>query len=142
MQAFAWILFLTNDILIFLIVRKITKNRLFAYLSLMFYVSTQPFLEGNMLWFDNVLVTPILMGTYLLINKRMFWSGVIFGLAALTKQTAGLFIVISSLWLVISKRNFKNVVYFLTGPVMLGLVLGVRLISEGQFMDFINWTLI
>ncbi|OGM31118.1 hypothetical protein A2630_04650 [Candidatus Woesebacteria bacterium RIFCSPHIGHO2_01_FULL_44_10] len=142
MKIFTWSLILANDVLVFLIVNKLTKKLAPSLWALIVYILTQPFLEGNMLWFDNVIVTPILLGTFFMLQKKYFWAGLSLALAALTKQTAGLFLVLGIAYLVFQRSKIKNLTSFLAGPVVLGLVLGFRLLTENQFTDFINWTLI
>lgn len=137
-----WIIILINDILIFLIVKKLTNKNVFALLSLIFYLITQPFLDGNQLWFDLAIVPPILLATYCLLQKRYFWSGLFFGTAALTKQTSALFIIVSSLFIILKNKNFKNLFYFLAGPLILFLILLVRLMTEEAVSGFFNWTTI
>lgn len=137
-----WTLILANDILIFLIVKKATGQKIFAFLSLIFYLTLQPFLDGNQLWFDLAIVTPVLFGILFFLNKKYFWAGVAFAFAALTKQTAGIFLVASGLWLVIGERKIGFLFRLLVGPLVLFLILLGRLLSEGAVSEFFNWTLI
>lgn len=142
LKLFTWLTVLTNDILIFLVVRKLTGRSLLAVVGLLFYVLIQSFLEGNMLWFDLAIVPSILLATYCLLHKKYFWSGVFFGIAALTKQTAALFLILTSLFIILKNKNLKSLYYFLIGPVILVLALVVRLLTEGAVGGFLNWTLI
>ena len=52
LKIFTWLIILVNDILIFLVAKKITKSVKYSVLSLISYILLQPFLEGNQLWFD------------------------------------------------------------------------------------------
>jgi len=141
MQVFSWSAALVNSALIFLITKKVTKKDAFGLLAVTFYVLTQPFLEGNMLWPDTAIVTPILIGTYLLLDKRFLWSGLFLAIGALVKQTAGVFLVIGALWLVLSSKKSKKLADFSIGPVLLGGALFVRLLTENALAGFLNWTL-
>ncbi len=146
LKIFTWTIILVNDLLIVAIVRKITKNNLSVILSLTSYILLQPFLEGNQLWFDLAIVPPVLLATYYLLQKsspkNLIIIGFALGVAALIKQTAGLYLVFSILYIVYRNRKFKPTLYLLLGPMFLGLVLILRLIAENSLANFINWTLI
>lgn len=141
-----WLFILVNDVLIFLIVNKLTKKAIFAFSALIFYIVTQPFLEGNQFWFDLAIVPFILAGIYFLINgetkRNLFISGILIGLATFIKQTAGLYIVFSILYLAIKHKNLRPLFYFSVGPLVIFLTLVARLISENALRDFFEWTLI
>ena len=141
-KVFTWLIILVNDVLIFLVAKKLSKKNIFALISLSLYVFTQPFLEGNQLWFDLAIVPSVLLGMLFFLDKKYLISGFSLGVAILTKQTAGLFLVVSGLWLVIGERNFKKLLIFLTGPIILFLILVLRLITEDSLAGFFNWTLI
>jgi len=70
LKVFTWLIILANDILIFAIVKKLTKDSLFAFVSVGFYVIFQPLLEGNQLWFDLAIVPPLLLGVLFLLKKK------------------------------------------------------------------------
>lgn len=150
LKLFTWMLILTVDVLIFVIVKLLTKNIKYSVFALIFYVIAQPFLDGNMLWFDLAIVPPILLGSYFLIcfldqpthKASVVAAGLFFGVAALIKQTAGIFLIAGVLWLVLQRVEIKKIGYFILGPVILGLVLVIRLITEGALKSFIDWTIV
>jgi len=142
LKVFTWLIILANDILIFLISKKLTKSFKFSVLSLVFYVTIQPFLEGNQLWFDLAIVPTVLFSTYYLLQKKYFWSGLFLGVAILTKQTAGLYLIFGMAYIACKEKNFKKVLEFVIGPIILFAILIVRLITEGAILGFFNWTLI
>ena len=153
LKAFTWGLILVNDVLVYLIAKKLSGSQRWSLAGVAFYVLLQPFLDGNMLWFDLAFVPPLLVATYLLLqwlkqpsNRALLITGGLFlGIGALIKQTAGIFLVIGGLWLLFakkSKKRVKNLFYFLVGPLTLGLVLALRLLTEGAFVNFINWIFI
>src|SRR3989339_362176 len=49
-QTFSWSLVLVNDVLIYLMVRRLIKKEWPAFFSVLVYVFLQPFSEGNMVW--------------------------------------------------------------------------------------------
>ena len=73
LQGVAWFLILVADLLVFKIVWFLTKNFKAALVGLLLYVLVQPFLEGNMLWFDTAIVAPVLAGTYFMLKRQYFW---------------------------------------------------------------------
>ena len=140
LQAVAWGVILASGVLIFLITKQITKSDKFALASLVFYVFLQPFLEGNMLWFDIAIVPAILLGMLFLLRKNLFLAGLFLAVAALTKQTAGLYLVFSILYLVFGKKfGFNQLKKLFVGPLILGIPFLVRLVQEGALVDFFNW---
>lgn len=142
LKIFTWLIILANDILIFFIAKKLTKKNIFALTSLFLYVVVQPFLEGNQLWFDLAIVPSILLGLLFLLNEKYFLSGLSLGVAILTKQTSGLFLILWGLFLLIKERKLKPAVNLIIGPVVLFTILLIRLITEGAVSGFLNWILI
>ena len=142
LKIFTWLIILANDVLIFLIVKKLTKSFKFSVISLMLYVLTQPFLEGNQLWFDLAIVPSVLLGLLFLLNKKYFLSGLSLGVAILTKQTTGLFLILWGLFILIKEKKLKPLINLIAGPVILFVILLVRLVTEGTVSGFLNWTLI
>ena len=142
LKIFTWLIILVNDILIFLVAKKITKSVKYSVLSLISYILLQPFLEGNQLWFDLAVVPFVLLGILFSLNKKYFLSGLSLGVAILTKQTTGLFLILWGVFLLIRERKLKPVVNLIAGPLVLFAILLVRLITEGAVSGFFNWTLI
>ena len=142
LKIFTWLIILVNDILIFLVAKKITKSVKYSVLSLISYILLQPFLEGNQLWFDLAVVPFVLLGIFFSLNKKYFLSGLSLGVAILTKQTTGLFLILWGVFLLIRERKLKPVVNLIAGPLVLFAILLVRLITEGAVSGFFNWTLI
>ncbi|MBI3397552.1 glycosyltransferase family 39 protein [Candidatus Woesebacteria bacterium] len=144
LKSFTWLLILFNDTLVFLLVKKLTKSTTGALFGALTLASIQPFLDGNMLWFDLAIVTPILSGIYFLLSnkhKDLLLSGFFFGIAALTKQTAGAYLLISLVYLLYKKQKIAKIETFLVGPLFLGVFLVFVLVQNGVFKDFLNWVL-
>jgi 4-amino-4-deoxy-L-arabinose transferase-like glycosyltransferase len=142
LKVFTWLIILVNNVLIFWIVKKITKKNIFAFASLFLYVFVQPFLEGNQLWFDLAVVPFVLLGTIFLLNKKYFLSGLSLGVAILTKQTTGLFLILWGIFLLTRERKLKPAVNLMVGPLILFVILLIRLVTENAVLGFFNWTLI
>lgn len=150
LQAVSWLTILASSLLVFLISRKITKNESIALFTLGIYVLFQPFLEGNMLWFDIAIVLPILAGVFFALRwidrygsqkLNIFLAGLFFGIASLIKQTAGIFWVAFFIFLIFRKAKKSYFFHLLAGPIILwGIFLG-RIIQENQLVEFWNWTI-
>jgi len=139
LKLLTWVLIISNDLLIFLVIKKITKKISPALVGVFAYVLLQPMLEGNMLWFDLAYVTPLLLSKYLLLNKKYFYSGLGLSAAILTKQIAVLFVPIFVTYLILSKT--KNIIYkFLFGLVIPIAMFGLILYLNKQLVWFTNWT--
>src|SRR3989344_5738130 len=89
-KIFTWSLLVINDILIFLITKKITQKVFLSLSAVGLYVFLQPFLEGNMLWFDGAMVTPLLAAflfTLYSSSTGFIFAGIFFMIAIFIKQT-------------------------------------------------------
>lgn len=160
LKVVAWMAVIVSDILVFIITRSITRRDAPAFFATAAYVFLQPFLDGNMLWFDIAIVVPILLGTLFLLRNNLFLTGLFFAAAALTKQTAGLYLLFTIFYFAVRHwrtRNktglplwgmsyllllFNQLKYLFYGPLILGIPLLVRLLQEGALVDFLNWTII
>lgn len=149
LKILTWLVILFNDLLIFLIVKKISQNQKQALLAVAFYIFLQPFLQGNMLWFDLAIVPAILLGTLLLlgwegkrVRSELFFAGVCLGISVLIKQTAALFLIFSVFYLLFRKISVRELAYFFLGPLIMGTGLIFWLFGERILADFVNWVII
>ncbi len=86
LQVLSYLVIGLTDILLWFVSGK-------RYLPLLIYIPLQIFFEGNGLWPDQLLA-PIFLGAYWCHqNKKYFFLGLLLGLALLTKQTAGYFVL-------------------------------------------------
>ncbi|EKD94484.1 MAG: hypothetical protein ACD_26C00034G0019 [uncultured bacterium] len=131
-------LIIINDILIFKITSKLTKSTKWGIFAVVAYLLTQPFLEGNQLWFDFAISSPILLGLWLVINKKYFWSGIVFAISFLIKQNSALFLILG---LLLSFKN-KNYPKILLGSFLTIIPFGIYLHQKNSIVDFFNWVLI
>jgi|GEM_PF-1174625 len=149
LRSFTYVLVVLNDILIFLISKKILKKGLISFTPLFFYVLTQPFLDGNMLWFDFAMTTPILFSLFFLfevlenknVKRDLFLSGLFLSVAVYIKQTSVIFFLISIIFLLSRKIKVKEILYMFIAPLIISLSFLIRLIQENALMDFLNWNL-
>jgi len=136
----AWVSFLINDVLLILILKKVTKKINLAFIFLFFYILIQPFLEGNMIWPDLVMIPFLLGGFLFFLNKKYFFSSILFALALLTKQSAIFYIVITASYLLIFER--KKMFNFILGILVIILPFLTSLLKQNSLNDFVNWTII
>lgn len=150
LQIFSWSWILLSSFFVYLNARLLLKKESLALSTLAIYVLLQPFLDGNMMWFDIAIVLPVSIGTFFALRWvknigdrkiNLLAAGVFLALASLIKQTAGIFPLLFLIHMFSNKASFKSYFYFLLAPsFFLALFLG-RLIQEGQLDDFWNWTL-
>lgn len=137
-----WSFILISDFLIFLIIKKITNKFQIGIISLLGYVFLQTFLEGNMIWPDLAIIPFILASVYLVLNKKYFFSGILIGLAFLTKQTGALFIIPIFAFLILEKEKNKKIARYVVGVFVAIIPFLLILIRQNSFLDFLNWTII
>ncbi len=142
LQLSTWTMLLVNDLLIFAIAKKFSKSERGAFLSVLLYIAVQPFLEGNQLWFDIALTTPLLIGFLMVLHKRFVLAGLFFAAAGFIKQTGGLFFLIYLLWFFITHKNIKTTVKIFATSLIFAIPLAIRLIQEGALQGFFNWVII
>lgn len=142
LKAFGWTTFLFSDLLIFILVKKLTKNIKLSLLAILVYVILQPILDGNMVWPDLLMTPFLLAGLLFLIDKKYLWCGIAFGLAALTKQTGLIYIVYCISYIVFFEKSIKKIIKFIVGGLVIAIPFFISLFIQKSFLDFINWTLI
>src|SRR5581483_358856 len=142
LKIFSWTTILLNDILIFLIVRKITKKDNPALFSIFIYSILEPILEGNMVWPDLFIIPFLLCGCLFLIDNKYFWSGIFFSLSLLTKQSAIFYLLAAFIWILTQKKNVKNITNYMFGVSLPILLLLFYLFYTNSFNEFVNWTII
>ncbi|OGY11140.1 MAG: hypothetical protein A3D26_03225 [Candidatus Blackburnbacteria bacterium RIFCSPHIGHO2_02_FULL_44_20] len=148
LRFFSWCIILSSDLLVWLVTKEISKKNATALIAVALYVLTQPFLEGNMMWFDVALVPLLLLGALFLLRKNLLLSGIFLALAGFTKQTGGLFYLAMLVYVIWHDRSAflrpglkKSVISFLFGPLIFGGALLVRLIQEGALEGFWKWVI-
>ncbi len=133
-----YIVIVMADILIYRIVLKTSAQKFTALLALTFYVFAQPLLEGNMLWFDNALVLPLLVSYDAFVfgaPKRLSVSIVV---ASLIKQTALLYVAVYGISFILLKR-FANLKKLLLVATIGWGILAIFLIFQNSARDFFMW---
>lgn len=149
LKIFTWILIIAGDLVFFKILRRVFKKDVISYLFLFFYVILQSFLDGNMLWFDNALVLPLLLAFYLIIKwidkKNIIYLtliGLFLSFAVLIKQTALIYVFAFFIIYVLKNKKivFKDLIFFSFVPLVFLIRFAGYLNATNAFKDFWNWT--
>lgn len=147
LQVITWGLALLNTIIIYFIGKSL-KGKI-ALVAAAIYSLTQPFLEGNMLWFDFAISTPLLLAflfaTIWLKNKDdkyLFITSFMLTSAGLIKQTGGLFFIVFILWLSLQRVKLGQFLIALLTPAVLFVPLLIRLLQEQAVEGFIKWVVL
>ena len=151
LQWFSRLLILCSDLVLFVLLKRFTKRVWMAVLGVGFYAIMMSVLDGNMVWFDNVVVLPLLGGGYFLIRwmdeKERKWlvlTGLALGLAILVKQTAGLFGLVPFMSVLFFEKKGRVggslgalafPVVFLVGAVV------VFVLAGGEWGSFWDWVI-
>ncbi|QQG43454.1 MAG: glycosyltransferase family 39 protein [Candidatus Daviesbacteria bacterium] len=148
LKYFTWIYILVGDLLIFLIIKKLTNNLKLSFLLTFLYILLQSVLDGNMMWFE-IGMLPFLLLEFLMVlawleKKRpiyLFWGALFLSFSILVKQTAVLY-SLPLLFILIKNRelNYKNILYLIYGGApLIGFI--VYLVVNNSLMDFTNWNI-
>lgn len=139
LKIFTWLLILFMDLLVYFAVNKFW-NRKIALYSLISFIILQLFYEGNGLWFD------LYMGIFAFIsflfarNKNWLWTGIFWGLAFISKQTAVWFLIPIALEVLrFKKMRINNIGKIILGSFFVGALFIVVLFAFGIFKDFWYW---
>lgn len=150
LKIITWTQILLGDLILFAILRKLFKKYQTAILFLLVYVFLQPFLDGNMLWFDNALTLPVLGGFYFVINwidkKRpvdLVWIGFFLTIAALIKQTSLIYLfTFTVLYFVMTRKiDLRSIKKLFTFPILAFVVFVIWLVGTNSLAGFWNWNI-
>lgn len=148
LKAFTWVLILLVDLMIFLILRRISESNLIAVIFLLFYIFLQSFLDGNMLWFDFAGVLPLLLGFYFCLNwqkrqnlKFLFFISLFLSLASIIKQINLIYFLIFGLLYCFQRKKIiiKEIIYIILGCLIILIPLIFYVFSINAILEFWNW---
>ncbi len=140
LKIFTWITILLSDVLVFLIAKKLWNLKV-AFVSLVASIFLSIFYDGNGLWFDLFMVPMILGSYYFISQKKYFWSGILFALAVITKQTAVWFLIPIVISLLSSKSSIKDYFKVALGGAVILILFVVALSLFGILPSFWNWAI-
>jgi hypothetical protein len=146
LQFFTWGLSLLSTVVIYALVKTLTKKEWTALSGATTYAIFQPHLEGNMMWFDNAMVTPVLAGLLFTIHfldkkktQYLVLAGICLSFAGFIKQTGGLFYLATFLFLLFQKPKLKDLALYLATPFIFAAPLFLNLLLNNAVMGFLNW---
>ncbi len=141
LKIFSWLLIVVNDILIYQLVAKLTKSHFWGLFAIAIYIPLHLVLEGNMLWFDTFLLTPMLLSVLFSLRKNYLGSFLFWSIAILSKQTALIFAPVYFYFLYQAKSDRNKLKGSLLG-LMPVFVFAIWLLLRGNFVWFLNWNFV
>jgi len=133
-----------NQVLLFLIAKKLTKSNFYSLVTNLLYLIWQPFFEGYVLWIDLMVVPLLLLGYLLLLeDKRIkyFLSGFTFGAAILFKQIVIPIVGVVVIYMYFFLKKKTKLRAFLFGIAIPIIILGIWVLKSGILKEFVYWTL-
>lgn len=145
LRLLSYLIVFLNHILIFKIVKKVSKSKKLPIITAFIYLLWQIYLEGYVLWIDSFISLSFLLGFYLFqknTNKHMFFSGLILGISVLLKQVAIPLVLILIIYVFIKNKLNSKTKYFLFGLIIPLAYLLLWVIDNHIIDEFIYWTFI
>lgn len=141
LKIYTWALILLTAGILFWTARRLWNEKV-AILALLFFILWQPFFEGNGLWFDLVLAPLAILIFYTLVKRQYLWSGILWALAFLTKQTA-VWLLVPLLLSVRSSRWIEDKIIkkFAAGALAVFVLAVLLLLLLGILSDFFFWAI-
>ena len=150
LKIFTYVFIIAADILIFLILYRLTRNYLKTAIFLTLFIILQSFFDGHMLWFDFATILPLLISFFFSLkwleskeDKNLLLVGMFLSLAVLVKQVALIYVFFFTIFFLLKagKKLIINSFYLLIGGLIpIGLFFSYLLISY-SFGEFWLWTL-
>lgn len=148
LKVFTWGLILLTDLFLYWVLRVVSKNTAISLFGLFAYILIQPFLDGNMLWFDFATVLPLLL-VFLFVCKwiekkgmlNLYLVGVFLAVSILVKQVSLVYLLLLlGFYIWIKKRaDAKDIGIVALGFLMPMLPFLAYLFVSNTFWDFWNW---
>lgn len=148
LKVLAWIFIGLGDLLMFLILRNITRDKILAGIFLGIFILWQSFFDGNMLWFDSASLLPLLAALLFIqqwlksgSRKDFFLIGLFLALAFMVKQIALIYFPAFLLIYFFNKKKIIKVelIVFALGGLIVGLPFLLHLALRGTLVDFWLW---
>lgn len=147
LEYITWLLLVVVDLLIFILSLLLFKNKWLALCSLVFFIFWQPFLDGNMLWFDIATVPYVLLAVILCVyfstrTSPMWFAicGILLALTVLVRQSALLYAVATGFFLWWENRtSVKRLRWLLMGFLIPCFGLVGYLWQQDLWGDFWQW---
>jgi len=132
-----------NQVILFIIGKKIFGSSKKAILVNVLYLVWQPYFEGNVLWIESFITPLILLSYYFLEEKKKvsyFTGGFLLGIALFFKQVLIPLILAVFLYLFFIRKIAGKIYYFLGGFLVVPLLMTIYILRAGIFKEFFYWT--
>jgi len=140
LKIYTWILISINTYLVYFVSKKFWSKKI-AYLSAIFYILLTIIFEGNGLWFDLALTPFAILLYYFLRMKNYLWTGVVFALGFLTKQTFVYFAIPVTYYILHATFYKKSILNFLIGSGIIIAIFMMILGLLGILDDYYIWAI-
>jgi hypothetical protein len=141
LKIYTWILIVINMGLMYFVADKFW-NKKNAVVTSIFYVLLLIVFEGNGLWFDLALTPFAILLYYFIRQKSYLWSGIIFALGFLTKQTFIYFAIPVVFSLIKEKKDLIKKIEKLTIGLLLVFIPFVLVMQLlGMLDDYYKWAI-
>ncbi|WKZ25966.1 MAG: glycosyltransferase family 39 protein [bacterium] len=140
LKIYTWILIAINIYLVYFVTKQFWSRKT-AYFSTFLYLLLAIVYEGNGLWFDLALTPFAILLFYFLKSKNYLWTGIIFALGFLTKQTFVYFAVPIVLFLLQSGQYRKNILNLVVGSGVVITFFLILLGLLGILDDYYSWAI-
>lgn len=137
----SWLIPILSDCLLFYFFNKLFGIKK-AVLALVFYILFQVYYDGNGIWFDHALAVFSILIFYCLEKKNFFWTGLLWAVALLTKQTAFWFFLPILYYFLIYPNKKKFIVDSLKGFLSVILLFILILVILGIQRDYFHWSIV
>lgn len=144
-----------NQILLFVIGKKLLGSPARALMVNFLYLIWQPFFEGWVLWIDSFLPLLLLPAFYLLLGEKgdkgntedkgdrgIFWAGIFLGLGIVFKQVLIPLVGFVAVYIVLNEKRLKPLLIFLLGSFIPLFFMIIYLAGIGVLGDFWYWTVV
>lgn len=137
-----------SHFLIFLLSKKLFRNKILVFVPNLLFFLIQPLFEGNFLWIDTFLVPILLASFYFSLNFLdsegsidAFFSGSLLGVSLFFKQANLLLVLVVIIFVFWKVRSKKWIIFSFAGAVIPFFLTIVWILSRGIFDEFIYWTI-
>lgn len=140
LKIYTWLLIIVTDLIVYWVSNKLW-NRKVAVISTLSFIILQIFFDGNGLWFDSLIAPFSVLLFYLVSTKNYFWTGIVWAVMFLTKQTAVWFLIPIALGIVKGKWSMvkENFIKLISGSVVVFTFFILLLFTFNLIPSFYTW---
>ena len=140
LKIYTWLLIAVNAYLTFFVASKYLNKKI-GYVSILVYLLLCIVFQGNGLWFDLALAPFGLLLYFCIQERKYFWSGIVFALGFLTKQTFIWFLIPVAYIVLKDIKRLKIYLPFVYGVFSILILFIGALYLFGIADDFYFWAI-